>query len=76
MRFPSALFSLGMENLRLDLMESADTMEEDEFYEEIEAPKFVDFTAPDRSRPDGRSWFCVRVGERTYLLESPILFVD
>ncbi|XP_038970242.1 uncharacterized protein LOC103723627 isoform X2 [Phoenix dactylifera] len=52
-----------MENLRLDLMEeSADTMEEDEFYEEIEAPKFVDFTAPDRSRPDDRSWFCVRVG--------------
>ncbi|KAG1348135.1 hypothetical protein COCNU_06G019640 [Cocos nucifera] len=52
-----------MENLRLDWMkESADTVDEDEFYEEIEAPRFVDFTAPDRSRPDGRSWFCVRVG--------------
>nr|XP_029118321.1 uncharacterized protein LOC105061261 isoform X2 [Elaeis guineensis] len=52
-----------MENLTLDWMkESADTVEDDGFYEEIEAPKFVDFTAPDRSRPDGRSWFCVRVG--------------
>ncbi|XP_058069682.1 uncharacterized protein LOC131218845 isoform X2 [Magnolia sinica] len=34
----------------------------DEFYEEIEAPKFVDFTDPDRSRPDDSSWFCVRIG--------------
>ncbi|KAI6701536.1 hypothetical protein NL676_015860 [Syzygium grande] len=35
----------------------------DEFYEDIEAPKFVDFTAPDRCCPDtDRYWFCLRVG--------------
>ncbi|KAI7990640.1 hypothetical protein LOK49_LG12G00607 [Camellia lanceoleosa] len=33
-----------------------------EFYEKIEAPKFVDFTRPDRPRPDDRYWFCLRVG--------------
>ncbi|KAK8699894.1 hypothetical protein V6N13_018302 [Hibiscus sabdariffa] len=36
----------------------------DDFYEEIEAPKFVDLSAPDRSRAehDDRYWFCLRVG--------------
>ncbi|KAI3410681.1 uncharacterized protein J3R85_018586 [Psidium guajava] len=35
----------------------------DEFYEDIEAPKFVDFSAPDRYAPDtDRYWFCMRVG--------------
>ncbi|CAB4290795.1 unnamed protein product [Prunus armeniaca] len=34
----------------------------DEFYEKIEAPKFVDFTEPDPYRPDDRYWFCMRVG--------------
>ncbi|KAJ8458868.1 hypothetical protein OPV22_031794 [Ensete ventricosum] len=53
-----------MEKLRLDLMKEAEAActEDDELYEEIEAPKFVDFTAPDRFRPDDRSWFCARVG--------------
>ncbi|KAK1359148.1 Neurofilament heavy protein [Heracleum sosnowskyi] len=33
------------------------------FYEEIEAPKFVDFTASDDPfRPDDCYWFCLRVG--------------
>ncbi|KAE8805762.1 hypothetical protein D1007_18108 [Hordeum vulgare] len=33
------------------------------FYEDIEAPKFVDLTAPDDSCPaDDPSWFCIRVG--------------
>nr|DAD48239.1 TPA_asm: hypothetical protein HUJ06_018176 [Nelumbo nucifera] len=36
--------------------------DDDEFYENIEAPKFVDFTVPDLSRPDDRFWFCLRVG--------------
>ncbi|KAF5448362.1 hypothetical protein F2P56_028906 [Juglans regia] len=36
--------------------------EGDEFYEKIEAPKFVDFTAPDQNRPDDCYWFCLRVG--------------
>ncbi|KAL3843820.1 hypothetical protein ACJIZ3_001223 [Penstemon smallii] len=35
---------------------------DEEFYEEIEAPKFVDFTSPDHFRPDDRYWFCLRVG--------------
>ncbi|XP_064938515.1 uncharacterized protein LOC135592782 isoform X3 [Musa acuminata AAA Group] len=53
-----------MEKLRLDLMKEAEAVctEDDELYEEIEAPKFVDFTVPDRFRPDDRSWFCARVG--------------
>ncbi|XVF45795.1 hypothetical protein PTKIN_Ptkin02bG0235500 [Pterospermum kingtungense] len=36
----------------------------DDFYEKIEAPKFVDLTAPDRCRTDtdDRYWFCLRVG--------------
>ncbi|KAL5218806.1 hypothetical protein ABZP36_019490 [Zizania latifolia] len=33
------------------------------FYEEIEAPKFVDLSAPDAARPtDDPSWFCLRIG--------------
>ncbi|KAH7518505.1 hypothetical protein FEM48_Zijuj09G0178900 [Ziziphus jujuba var. spinosa] len=32
-----------------------------EFYEKIEAPKFVDFTLPDQYRPDDGYWFCLRV---------------
>ncbi|KAK6945904.1 hypothetical protein RJ641_013448 [Dillenia turbinata] len=39
------------------------TEEEEEFYEKIEAPKFVDFTLPgDPYHPDDRYWFCLRVG--------------
>ncbi|GAB4838380.1 hypothetical protein Ancab_027915 [Ancistrocladus abbreviatus] len=38
------------------------SFEEEEFYEEIEAPKFVDFTLPDHYSPDDRYWFCSRVG--------------
>ncbi|KAJ8768906.1 hypothetical protein K2173_023901 [Erythroxylum novogranatense] len=35
----------------------------DEFYEHIEAPKFVDLNAPDSHHPgDDRYWFCLRVG--------------
>nr|DAD46174.1 TPA_asm: hypothetical protein HUJ06_004404 [Nelumbo nucifera] len=37
--------------------------DDDEFYENIEAPKFVDFIAPDLSRLDNRFWFCLRVDE-------------
>jgi hypothetical protein len=34
------------------------------FYEDIQAPKFVDLTAPDAARPtDDASWFCLRVGK-------------
>ncbi|KAG7011587.1 hypothetical protein SDJN02_26493, partial [Cucurbita argyrosperma subsp. argyrosperma] len=34
----------------------------EDFYEMIEAPKFVDFTVPDPYIPDDRYWFCSRVG--------------
>ncbi|KAL9681635.1 hypothetical protein QQ045_013421 [Rhodiola kirilowii] len=34
----------------------------DEFYEQIEAPKFVDLTEKDPVRVDDRYWFCSRVG--------------
>ncbi|KAJ4965040.1 hypothetical protein NE237_016889 [Protea cynaroides] len=36
--------------------------EDEEFYEKIEAPKYVDFTVPVLPLPDDRSWFCLRVG--------------
>ncbi|KAJ4963136.1 hypothetical protein NE237_023075 [Protea cynaroides] len=36
--------------------------DDDEVYEKIEAPKYVDFTVPDLPFPDDRSWFCLRVG--------------
>jgi hypothetical protein len=39
----------------------------DEFYEKIEAPKFVDLTAPDQYCPDDCYWFCLRVGETEFL---------
>ncbi|XP_074577437.1 uncharacterized protein LOC141833837 isoform X2 [Curcuma longa] len=54
-----------MEKLRLDLVEESEATTSgvgDEVYEEIEAPRFVDFTVPDCSRQDDRSWFCSRVG--------------
>ncbi|KAL6517549.1 hypothetical protein OROMI_033250 [Orobanche minor] len=35
---------------------------DEEFYEEIEAPKFVDFTVPNHYCPDDHYWFCLRVG--------------
>ncbi|KAK9095797.1 hypothetical protein Sjap_021294 [Stephania japonica] len=36
---------------------------DEEIYEKIEAPKFVDFTRPDPPLLDqDRSWFCVRIG--------------
>lgn len=37
---------------------------EEDFYENIEAPKFVDLNAPDHYHPgDDRYWFCLRVGK-------------
>ncbi|KAI7727965.1 hypothetical protein M8C21_002810, partial [Ambrosia artemisiifolia] len=39
-----------------------DDDDEEEFYERIEAPKFVDFTKPYTVRTDDRYWFCSRVG--------------
>ncbi|KAJ6310342.1 hypothetical protein OIU76_015133 [Salix suchowensis] len=36
---------------------------EEDFYENIEAPKFVDLNAPDHYHPgDDRYWFCLRAG--------------
>nr|XP_043626742.1 uncharacterized protein LOC122598205 [Erigeron canadensis] len=43
-----------------DVVAAAD--DEEEFYEKIEAPKFVDFTKPYTFRTDDRYWFCSRVG--------------
>lgn len=49
-------------------MEDKDEGENEEFYEGIEAPKFVDFTLPDHYRPDDRYWFCLRVGTSSNLV--------
>ncbi|XP_077233481.1 uncharacterized protein LOC143875763 isoform X2 [Tasmannia lanceolata] len=51
-----------MEDFAMDLKQESQTYDEDEFYEKIEAPKFVDLTVADRFRPDDSSWFCLRVG--------------
>jgi len=51
-----------------------DEFNEEDFYETIEAPKFVDLTAPDH-RPEGddRYWFCSRVGQN--LIQSLYIFL-
>ncbi|KAF2320740.1 hypothetical protein GH714_030444 [Hevea brasiliensis] len=50
----------GSESLHIDDQEENG----DEFYEKIEAPKFVDLTAPDPYNPgDDRYWFCLRVAK-------------
>ncbi|KAL9238520.1 hypothetical protein vseg_012927 [Gypsophila vaccaria] len=43
-------------------IEEEDARADLEFYETIEAPKFVDFTRPNHFCPDDRYWFCSRVG--------------
>ncbi|KAK6158260.1 hypothetical protein DH2020_005574 [Rehmannia glutinosa] len=55
-----SISSLGKRD-SIDSTVEADGRDE-EFYEEIEAPKFVDFTVPDHYCPDDRYWFCHRVG--------------
>lgn len=51
-------------------MDETQTDGGDDFYEKIEAPKFVDLTAPDHHRPDNddRYWFCLRVGPSSHIL--------
>ncbi|KAL8136546.1 hypothetical protein V2J09_002547 [Rumex salicifolius] len=49
-----------MEKIKMRLI--AEDFEEEPFYEDIEAPKFVDLTRSDRFLPDDRYWFCSRVG--------------
>ncbi|KAL2928605.1 putative mRNA-capping enzyme [Bienertia sinuspersici] len=51
-----------MENFQVTSSMEAGIVEKEEFYEEIEAPKFVDFTIPNHFSPDDRFWFCSRVG--------------
>lgn len=61
----SIVSHLKMEETGPSMMEINDEEEfGDEFYEKLEAPKFVDLTAPDRDRRehDDRYWFCSRVG--------------
>jgi hypothetical protein len=52
-----------MENLNADpLTESTVINEDEEFYENLEAPMFVDLTAPDLAQHDDGSWFCLKIG--------------
>ncbi|KAK1293189.1 hypothetical protein QJS10_CPB17g02624 [Acorus calamus] len=51
-----------MKDLREGRRRTAMDDEEDRVYEDIDAPKFVDFTVPDKAPPDDGSWFCVRIG--------------
>lgn len=49
--------------VRLGTAEEEEEEYDSVFYEDIEAPKFVDLTAPDAACPaDDPSWFCLRVG--------------
>ncbi|KAE8672907.1 Proline iminopeptidase isoform 1 [Hibiscus syriacus] len=52
-----------MDNFQINGAGGAEVISDD-FYEEIEAPMFVDLAAPDRFRTehDDRYWFCLRVG--------------
>ncbi|WJX22126.1 hypothetical protein P8452_11463 [Trifolium repens] len=53
------------ENRFLPIIEEEEEIEifDDDFYEKIQAPKFVDLTAPDKRRlDDDRHWFCARFG--------------
>jgi hypothetical protein len=52
-----------MENVAADPMtESTIINEDEEFYENLEAPMFVDFTAQDLAQHDDGSWFCGKIG--------------
>jgi hypothetical protein len=58
------------ENRFLPIIEEEEEIEifDDDFYEKIQAPKFVDLTAPDKHRPDDdRHWFCARFGNFHFL---------
>ncbi|KAH9611663.1 hypothetical protein KSS87_018623 [Heliosperma pusillum] len=48
--------------LEASCIEEEDARADHEFYETIEAPKFVDFTRPNHFCPDDRYWFCSRLG--------------
>ncbi|KAK7246665.1 hypothetical protein RIF29_41535 [Crotalaria pallida] len=49
--------------LPMPMIIEEDEIIDDDFYEKIQAPKFVDLTAPDlRRSDDDRHWFCFRVG--------------
>lgn len=61
------LLSSSMEGVEVEV-----EVEVEEFYEKIEAPKFVDFTVPNHFCPDDRFWFCSRVG----LFFLPLLFAS
>ncbi|KAI3972701.1 hypothetical protein MKX01_019359 [Papaver californicum] len=53
----------GDSPLEFDVTVLSNKSYDDEIYEKIEAPKFVDLTEPDRSlQVDDRSWFCLRAG--------------
>lgn len=58
---PSKFLSLSSSEDR-DSTESSNGGGDEEFYEKIEAPKFVDFTVPNHYSPDDHYWFCLRVG--------------
>ncbi|OWM70382.1 hypothetical protein CDL15_Pgr027338 [Punica granatum] len=52
---------MGVAALAEETRSNANGKGGDEFYEDIEAPKFVDFTTPDHYNPNDRYWFCSRV---------------
>lgn len=56
------------EEAEVNKEEEEDEEYDEEFYEMIEAPKFVDFTKPITFRTDDRYWFCSRVGNMSLLL--------
>lgn len=50
-----------MECLQIDWKNIDDTFEKDEFYENIQAPKWIDFTIP-LQPVDDHAWFCGKTG--------------
>ncbi|MCO5583709.1 hypothetical protein L7F22_037623 [Adiantum nelumboides] len=62
-----------MECLQIDWKNLDHTFERDDFYESIQAPKWIDFTAP-LQHVDDHEWFCGKAGctHGTQLLSRPL----
>ncbi|MCO5592042.1 hypothetical protein L7F22_046036 [Adiantum nelumboides] len=62
-----------MECLQIDWKNLDHTFERDDFYESIQAPKWIDFTAP-LQHVDDHEWFCGKAGctHGTQLLSQPL----
>ena len=50
----------------------SDTFLKDEFYENIQAPKWIDFDLPE-APVDDHEWFCKRAGKKMTILQISLI---